>query len=223
MSDPDDSDRVREAIAEGLDKESADVQDVLSAIKQTPLNYFDLVKQSAAFLKDLALTETPSDPEVIHELSKDEVIFSTYRANFFEKIRMPALTDDQLEHFLMRAYELWGEHPTEPMGRWVDWCLWAHLDRRRNGVPFTEVIAGDKTTEDMKQAWIQRHLVREERRRLQKVDNYDRYETPEDVPKSIHELIMSPFIEEPEMAEIAIDTGESAEEQEIQRPQDQPE
>ncbi|WP_306061330.1 hypothetical protein [Natronococcus wangiae] len=153
--------------------------------------------------------EVPDDPEKIQSLDKDEVIFATYRTNFFERIRMPALDDDQLEHLLARTHQLWGEHPTEPIGRWVDWCLWTHLNRRRNGIPITEVIAGDKSAEDMKEAWIKRHQVREDRRRLQKVNNYDRYDTPEDVPKSMRRLIMSPFIEDPEMANIEIDVRES--------------
>lgn len=204
MSDKDDTSGLREAIAKGLDRDTSEVSNALSALKDTPLNYLELVQEGAAFLKELALSETPSDPEEISELSRDEIVFATYRANFFEKLRMPALDDEQLEYLLMRAHELWGESPSEPRGRWVDWCLWTHLHRRQNGVPISEVVAGDKTAEDLKQSWIDRHQAREERRRLQKVDNYDRYETPEEVPKSMHQIIMSPFIEEEEMVEVEI-------------------
>lgn len=196
MSEKDDTSLVREAIFKGLDRDASDISTILSAFKQTPIKYLELAQEEAAFLKELITTETPSDPEDIKDLSKEEVIFATWRANFFEKLRIPALDDDQLEYLLMRTQELWGEYPTEPQGRWVDWCLWTHLQRRRNGVPITEVIAGDKTAEDLKQSWIDRHTEREEKRRLQKVDQYDRYETPEDVPKSIQRVLMSPFLQE---------------------------
>lgn len=212
MSEKDDTTRIREAIAEGLDRDTSDVSNVLSALKDTPLNYLELAQEGAAFLKELTLTETPSDPEEISKLSREEIIFATYRANFFEKIRMPALDDEQLEHLLMRAHELWGESPSEPLGRWVDWCLWTHLHRRQNGVPISEVIAGDKTAEDLKQSWVDRHQAREERRRLQKIDNYDRYETPEEVPKSVRQIIMSPFIEEEEMVEVEIESDSPTQE-----------
>lgn len=104
MSDKDDTSGIREAIAQGLDRDTSEVSNVLSALKDTPLNYLELVQEGAAFLKELALTETPNDPEEISELSRDEIVFATYRANFFEKIRMPALDDEQLEHLLMRAH-----------------------------------------------------------------------------------------------------------------------
>lgn len=212
MSDKSDVDRIREAIVEGLDRSAPDVSNVLSALKETPLGYLELVQEAAVFLKGLTLTETPSDPEEISDLSREEVVFATYRANFFEKIRMPALDDDQLEHLLMRTHELWGEYPSEPIGRWVDWCLWTHIQRRQNGVPITEVIAGNKTAEDLKQAWVDRHQAREERRRLHKIDNYDRYEAPGDVPNSIRQIIMSPFIEEDEMEEVEIVSDTSTQE-----------
>lgn len=208
MSDKDNG-RLREAIAKGLDRDGSDVSNVLAALKNTPLDYLALVQEAGAFLKDLTFTETPSDPEKISELSPEEVVFATYRANFFEKIRMPVLSDEQLEQLLMRAHELWGQYPSEPLGRWVDWCLWTHLHRRRNSVPITEVIAGEKTAEDLKQSWIDRHQAREERRNLQKVDDYDRYETPDDVPKSVRQVIMSPFIEETEMKEVEIESDGS--------------
>jgi hypothetical protein len=206
MSDKDDTTAIREALAQGLDRDTSEVSNVLSALKNTPVNYLELVQEGAAFLKELALTETPSDAEEISELSRDKIVFATYRANFFEKIRMPALDDEQLEHLLMRVRELWGESPTEPRGRWVDWCLWTHLHRRQNGVPISEVVAGDKTAEDLKQSWVDRHQAREERRRLQKIDHDDRYETPEEVPKSVRQIIMSPFIQEEEMVEVEIES-----------------
>lgn len=212
MSEKDDKNQIREAIAKGLDRDTSDVSNALSSIKNTPLNYLKLVQEATTFLRELALTETPTDPEEISELSREELIFVTYRANFFEKIRLPALDDEQLEHLLMRAHELWGEYPSEPLGRWVDWCLWTHLHRRRNSVPITEVVAGDKTAEDLKQSWIDRHQAREERRNLHKVDNYDRYETPEEVPKSLRQILMSPFIDEEEMVKVKIEPDSSTQE-----------
>lgn len=79
-------------------------------------------------------------------------------------------------------------------------------------MPITEVVAGDKTAEDLKQSWIDRHQAREERRRLQKIDNYDRYETTEEVPKSVRQVVMSPFIDETEMVEVEIESDTSAHE-----------
>ena len=212
MSDDVDSSSFLTSIVRGLDTKEAEIDDILAVIKRTPISYLDLVTETVGFLKTLALSETPSDPDEIHDLNKEEVIAATYRVNFFAKIRIPALDDEQLEHLLMRAHEIWGEHPTEPMGRWVDWCLWTHLNRRRNGVPITEVIAGNKTATDLKEAWVKRHQAREDRRRLQKVDNFDRYETPEDVPKSIQQIVMSPFISESEMEEIDIELRDVTEE-----------
>ena len=208
MSDKSDRDGVREAIANGLDQDSADMETVLEAIAQTPLNYLELVQESASYIKQLVTTETPENPEEIKQLSREEIIFATQRANFFEKLRMPALNDDQLEYLHMRSSEIWGEYPNEPIGRWVDWCLWTQLERRRNGVPITEVIAGDKTAEDLKEAWIERHQAREERRRLQKVDDYDRYDTVNDVPTSIQQIVMSPFVEDEELVEVELDREE---------------
>lgn len=212
MSDNNDLNRLREAIAGGLDQDTTDISNVFSALKQTPMNYLGLVEEGVTFLKQLSTTETPSDPSEIETLSKEAVVFATYRANFFEKIRMPAVDDEQLEHLLMRTQDLWGEYPSEPIGRWVDWCLWTHLHRRQNSVPITEVVVGDKTAEDLKQSWIDRHQDREERRQLQKVDNYDRYDAPSEVPTSIRELVMSPFIEEEEMADVNISSEESTRE-----------
>lgn len=196
-------------VAKGLDEDSIEKENILSALKQTPVNYLGLLTESTALLKDIILIETPADPNTIQNLSKKDIIFAMYRANFFEKIQMPVLTDDQLTHLLSRTHELWGEHPTEPLGRWTEWCLWVHLNRRQNSVPITEVVAGTKTAEDMKQAWIERHQSREEWRRLQKVDHYDRYETPEDVPQSLRHLLMSPFIDEPEITEIEMQLYDS--------------
>lgn len=205
MTDPNNRQKLIQAIAEGLDRDEADIGNAFSTLKNAPFNQYELLAESITFLKQLTTTETPSDPEAISKLDKEALIFSAFRANFFEKIRMPALTDEQLECLLMRTHELWGEHPTEPLGRWVDWCFWLHLHRRRNGVPITEVVAGDKTASDLKQAWVERHQAREERRHLEKVDNYDQYNTPEDVPTTLHDLIMSPFIEDPDIAEVDID------------------
>ncbi len=202
MTENIDEGRLREAIVDGLGHNKADIDNALSALKHTPVNYLELVQEGTTFLKQLLTTETPSDPEEIATLSKKSVIFATYRANFFEKVRLPALDDEQLEHLLMRTHELWGEYPSEPIGRWVDWCLWTHLHRRHNGVPITEVVAGDKTADDLKQSWIDRHRDREERRRLEKIDKFDRYDAPNQVPMSIRHLVMSPFIEDEEVANV---------------------
>lgn len=217
MSSESELDRLVTAIAEGLNRDSGDKDIVLSALKRTPVNYLELLTGNTAFLKDFILIETPTDPNAIQDLSKKELIFTTCRANFFEKIRMPVLTDDQLTPLLLRTYELWGEHPTEPRGRWTEWCLWTHLNRRQNGVPVTEVIAGTKTAEDMKQAWIERHQLREEQRRLQKVDHYDQYETSEDVPRSLRHILMSPFLKEPNVTKVEIQLDDSVVEDNKQR------
>ena len=209
MSDKDDADQLREAIAKGIGKDEPDISNALLALKQSPINYFGLIQESITFLKQLATTETPSDPEIIKQFDKKEIRFATYRANFFEKIRMPVFDDEQLEYLLIRTHELWGEYPSEPVGRWVDWCLWTHLQRRRTGVPITEVIAGNKTADDLKQSWIDRHQAREDRRRLQKIDNYERYDKPGDVPASVQQLVMSPFIEKEEWADVEVVADES--------------
>lgn len=212
--DETDTERLRGEIVEGFDANEADLGAVLDALKQNSVDHLILLREAVTFLKQLAVTETPADPEAIKELEKKEIVFVTYRVNFFERLRLPVVTDDQLEHLLMRAHELWGEHPTEPVGRWVDWCLWTHLHRRRNGIPISEVIAGNRTAKDLKDTWIERYQAREDRRRLQKVDNYDRYDVPEDVPPSIRHMVMSPFIEEPEIADVEVDINAPASETE---------
>jgi hypothetical protein len=210
MSDQSTFDQLREAVASGLDRDTADLSTALGAFKDTPIQTFDLAQEAVAFLKELVTTETPSEPAEIKSLSKEEVVFATYRANFFEKIRIPALDDAQLEALYERTQTLWGEYPSEPTGRWVDWCLWTHLNRRRNGVAITEVIAGDKTAEDLKAAWIERHQAREERRQLKKIDDYDRYDSVGDVPPSIQQLVMSPFIEDEAMVDVAVEADEAS-------------
>ena len=212
MSEDKTVDQIREAIAGGLNQDSSSVNNLLSALSKTSLNHMSLLQESIGFFKTLALTETPDEPEEIKELSKEEIIFVTYRSNLFERLRMPVLDSEQLEYLLIRTHELWGEYPTEPKGRWVDWCVWTHLQRRENGVPITEVVAGDKKAKDLKESWIDRHQAREERRKLQKIDNYDRYEGMNDVPDSIHHVIMSPFIEDEDIAEVEIQPDESVSE-----------
>lgn len=194
MADENDIQRLISAIVEGLYEDGVKKENILTAIKQ--IEYLGLLSEGTTFLRELIITETPSEPDAIRELSKEEVIFATYRANFFEKIKIPVFTDDQLKHLILQSDELWGEHPTEPLGRWTKWCLWTHLNRRQNRIPITEVIEGTKNAEDLKQAWINRHQSREERRRLQKVDHYDQYDIPQDVPRSIREILMGPFMEE---------------------------
>lgn len=208
MTDDDGLSEVRKAIAEGLEQDAPKRTAVLSALGRMPIDQFGLLREGVAFLKKLVRTETPDDPGQIGELSKEEMIHVTYRVNFFEKLRHPAVDDAQLECLLNHAHELWGEHPTEPVGRWVDWSLWMHLNRRRNGIPIAAVLAGNKTTEELKEEWMNRHLERVERRNLQKVENYERYGAPEDVPPSLRQLVLSPLIEEPEVAAIEIETDD---------------
>lgn len=200
---------VLEALIDGLQAESADRNTVLSALKP-PVNCLSLASETVTFLRELVLTETPEDPEELMALSKAEVRTATYRVNFFERLRVPAHDDEQLEHLYARAQELWGEHPTEPMGRWVEWCLWVHLHRRRNDGSLSDVVFGDGSVEDIKQVWAERHEAREQRRHLRKVDNYAQYDTPQDVPDSIRHHLMSPFIEDDEMVDIEV-TGSPAE------------
>lgn len=194
--------QIRKEIIEGLEADEADLKSVLDALKKRSVNYLTLLRQAVTFLKQLTLAETPDDPSEIEELSKQEIIFITWRVNLFERLRLPAVGDKQLEHLLDRTHELWGEHPTEPIGRWVEWCLWTHLHRRRKSIPISQVIAGEPTAEELKRKWVERHQDREERRRQHKIDNYDRYETPKDVPPSIKHMVMSPFIEKSEVDEI---------------------
>lgn len=209
QNDDPDAERLREEIIEGLETEEADLSAVLNALKQSSVDYLALLREAVTFLKQITVTETPEDPEAIKELTKEEIVFVTYRINFFERLRLPVVDDKQLEQLLMRTHELWGEHPTETKARWVDWCLWTHLHRRRNSIPISQVIAGDRTAKELKNMWIERHKAREDRRSLQKVDNYQKYDTPEEVPPSIRHLILSPFIEEPEMAEVDIEIDQS--------------
>jgi hypothetical protein len=194
--------QIRKEIIEGLDADEANLKSVLDALKKRSVNYLTLLRQAVTFLKQLTVTETPDEPSEIEKLSKEEIIFITWRVNLFERLRLPAVDDEQLEHLLERTHELWGEHPTEPIGRWVEWCLWTHLHRRRNSIPISQVIAGEPRAKELKRKWVERHREREERRRQHKIDNYDRYETPEDVPPSIQHMVMSPFIKESEMDEV---------------------
>lgn len=69
MSEKTDRDGIREAIANGLDRDSADLGAVLDALAQTPLSYLDLVQESASHIKQLVTTETPADPEEIKQPS----------------------------------------------------------------------------------------------------------------------------------------------------------
>lgn len=185
-----------DAIVDGVKKDDASFSDVVE--KSIQNSKLGALSETAALLKKLATEETPSDPDEIHKMSKDEIVITIYRMNLFEKLRHPVLDDRQLEELYQRTVDLWGEAPTEPKGRWAEWNLWVTLHRRRNGIAITEVIEGSKKVEDLKSHWIERHQAREERRKFHKMQNYDRYDLPEDVPPGIRQLVFNPFIEDEE-------------------------
>lgn len=193
------------AFAEGLQKKNGDIGNVVSSILAG--SQVGAVKETAAFIKRLVTEETPKTREEIMEMSKEEIILTVYRINFFEKIRHPALNDEQIEHLYRRTAELWGEAPTEPIGRWAEWNLWVTRHRRRNGISITEVIEGTKSVEDIQEAWVERHQAREERRKLHKMVNYERYDVPEDVPPTLQSLVFSPFIKKEEEESLPGVTG----------------
>ncbi|MFC6939139.1 hypothetical protein ACFQE8_04065 [Salinirubellus sp. GCM10025818] len=182
------------AIADGLEKENGNLGSVVIAILSG--GRIAAAKETVAFLKRLVTEETPDSGDEIMEMSKDEMIITVYRINFFEKLRHPAVNDKQIEHLYRRVVELWGEAPTEPIGRWAEWNLWVSRHRRRNGISITGVIEGEKTVDDIQQAWVERHQAREERRKLDKMVNYERYEVPEDVPPTLRHLLFSPSIKD---------------------------
>ena len=183
-----------EGITEGLDREEGALIDVIKALLSR--SKFKVAVEGTAFLKRLVTTETPSDPEEIMAMSEDELFFTMCRINLFEKLRLPVVDDDQLDHLYRRTVELWGEAPTEPKGRLIEWNLWVTRHRRQNGIRITEVIEGDRSFEDIKQQWIDRHQAREERRKLREIENYEQYEIPEDVPSSYRHLLFSPFLQD---------------------------
>lgn len=184
------------ALAEGLlDSTSGavDPRTFLKAIREN--DYVQLSKDTGRAIHRFITEETPSEPDDIQELDKEDLVFHTMRANVLEKLRLPGLNTDQLEAMHERSRQLWGEYPTEPTGRWTEWTLWTIIHYREKGTPVTELVAGTKTTKDLFDSWVERHEDREEQRRLRKVANYDRYELPEEVPPGIRGLVMSPFIE----------------------------
>lgn len=182
---------VLNAVSEGLSGEQAtfgsSVKEALSG------NSLSAAREISGFLKRLVSEETPEDPDEIKQLSKDEIVMTIYRINLFEKLRHPVVDDEQLELLYQRTVEFWGEAPTEPVGRWAEWTLWVTRHRRQNGIDVTEVIEGNQTVEDIKEQWRERHQEREKRRKLHKMQNYDQYELPEDVPSSLRHVLLSPF------------------------------
>jgi hypothetical protein len=181
-------------IAEGLDREGVTLTDVI----KTTLSGSNVAaaRETVGFVKRLVTEETPENPDLIMELSKDDVIIMVYRINLFEKLRLPVVDDEQINQLYQRALDLWGESPTEPIGRWVEWNLWVTRHRRKNGIPITEVIEEKKTVAEIKDQWVKRHQDREEQRKLRKIENYEKYDVPEDVPSSLHHLLFSPFIQD---------------------------
>lgn len=194
MTSDKDNESIINAFVTGLDKDSTNLSTIVRSLAKG--SKLKVASETIGFLKRLATEETPNDPEKINQMSKDQVIITIYRINLFEKLRHPVLNDEQIEHLYQRTIDLWGRAPTEPKGRWAEWNLWATLHRRRNGIAITEVIKGDKKFDDIKDQWIERHKAREERRNFHKMQNYDRYDFPEDVPPGLRQIIFSPFIED---------------------------
>jgi len=196
MTSDESSEGVLDAFVTGLNKDKADLTSVVGSL--TKGSKLRVASETIGLLKRLATEETPSDPEKINEMSKDEVIITIYRINLFEKLRHPALDDKQIEQIYQRTVDLWGRAPSEPIGRWAEWNLWVTLHRRRNSIAITEVVMGDKKVEDIKKKWVERHQAREDRRNYHKMQNYERYDFPEDVPPGLRQIIFSPFIEDEE-------------------------
>lgn len=198
------------AIAKGLvDSAEESLPDPEILIEALETNsYIQLTRDTAQFLGVLFRKEIPEEPEEISNLEKDELIFFTMRVNFFERLRHPVATDDQLNAMHARVQELWGEHPTEPLGRWVEWSIWTNIHRRSQGIPIGELVAGSRTATDVFESWIERHDDREEQRKLRKVTNYDRYDTPEEVPPGIRRLVMSPFLHD-DTAEVVVEIDDN--------------
>lgn len=84
---------VLNAVADGLDKDDTNL---ISLIKGAfSGSQLAAARETAALLKRLLTEETPDDPEEIRAMSKDEMAIAIYRINLFEKLRHPALDDDQ--------------------------------------------------------------------------------------------------------------------------------
>lgn len=196
------------AVADGLDKDDTNLVGLIKGAFSG--SRVVAARETAAFLKRLLTEETPDDPEDIMAMSKDEMVIAIYRINLFEKLRHSAVDDDQIEQLYQRTVELWGEAPTEPIGRWAEWNLWMTRHRRRNGIKITEVIQGEKTVEDIGRKWVKRHEDREEQRKLHKMVNYEQYEVPEDVPDSLRHIVFSPFIRDKDVVS-EVDVSATAE------------
>ena len=193
-----------DAITEGLEREGVTLTDVVKSVLSG--GNITATRETVGFVKRLVTEETPDDPDEIMELSKDEIVIMIYRVNFFEKLRHPVVDDEQLEHLYQRTLDLWGEAPTEPIGRWAEWNLWVTRHRRKNGIPITEVIEGERTVAEIRQQWVARHQDREEQRKLRKMENHEKYDVPEDVPSSLKHILFSPFIQDKdEVSEMVVE------------------
>lgn len=213
-----------DGVVEGLERDGVTLTDVIKSVLTG--GSIATTRETVGFVKRLVTEETPDDPDEIMELSKDEMVIMIYRVNFFEKLRHPVVDDEQLEHLYQRTIELWGESSTEPIGRWAEWNLWVTRHRRKNGIPITAVIEGDKTVAEIRQQWVERHQDREEQRKFRKMENYEKYDVPEDVPSSLKHILFSPFIKDAdEVPEVAIDeerinTGDLQDELETEKTQE---
>lgn len=195
-TDEDPNQELFNEIADSLKDDDANLTSIISAGLSG--SRIGVARETFVFLKRLVTEETPDEKEQIMNMSKDEVIMTVFRMNFFEKLRHPVLDDQQIEHLYQRTVELWGEAPTEPIGRWAEWNTWVTRHRRRNGISITEVIEGEKTVDDIQKLWVERHQAREKRRKLHKMVNYERYEVPEDVPSGLRHILFSPFAKDEE-------------------------
>lgn len=188
-----DSGEVIRGIGSGLPLNKGRITKLLKLISYK--NKYEITKETTEFFYKIVTEETPNTEKEIMRLEKKEVIWAIYRMNFFEKIRSPVLDDSQIEFLYQRTVDLWGEAPTEPVGRWAEWNLWVTQNRRRKGIAITDVVAGDKKASDLLDSWRERHEAREERRKYHKMINYGRYELPDEVPPSIYRVVLGPFLE----------------------------
>jgi hypothetical protein len=182
--------RAFKTIVDGLDRDDAKLSEIVKKVLLK--SKFGALEETVGFLHKLTTERTPSTEEEIMALDESEVIRSVYRMNFFEKTRHPVLNDSQIEYLYQRTVDLWGEAPTEPVGRWAEWTLWVTRHRRQNGIAITDVIVGNREAEDILRSWEERHNAREERRKYHKMMNYGRYNLPEDVPPSLRHLLLGP-------------------------------
>lgn len=174
--------------ATGEDHPSIDK--VIRAVKQNQAVL--LASEGVRIVRTLVMTETPG-PDGIAELSKDELPLHVMRINFLSKFRLTPVDGAQLEALQERTRDLWGEHPTEPTGRWAEWCLWTLQQKRASGQSLTEVVAGEKDLQELLAQWRERHEAREEARKVRKIENVPELDDIEDVPPSLRAALLSPF------------------------------